>query len=845
MKMTKRIISLLLCALMVLTLAPVSAFAVVENTVIETINLTDVVLPAVGDAAVTDPPCTVEAGKGYTYNSSMYFDGGTQFTSTFQNAKTYTIKFNLKAEDGYEFASASDIVATVNGGALSVKEVRVGTYLRYNDGATVVVEFTMPDSRIAVSEFVATSDMPVPTYGGDVKDYFDFTFTKGVEAYVTGSMGNWYKWNEATSEWDRYDEAKFIEGKYYYSNQLRIDHANGATHRLAKTGLTVEIDGAAWTYDEEYVWIEPTYSYTYISSPEYTVEKIAVPLDFSTQNSYNVPVNYIGIPIASYSVKGGVLGGTEPYTFSKTSGPDWVTVAADGTVSGTPTAIGTNAQLVIRVTDAESNYKEITVSVGKTNCDPADRIAVSEFVATSDMPTPAFGGEVKDYFDFTFTKGAEAYVTGSMGNWYKWDEDASEWKRYDEDTFTVGKYYYSNQLRIDGVNGATHRLAQTGLTVEIDGAAWTYDEEYVWVEPTYSYTYISSPEYTVTAPVVIGAVNLTDVTLPANGDVAVNNPSCTVEAGKGYICNSSMYFDGGVQFKGIFNCAKTYTVKFNLKAEAGYEFADASDITATVGGAFTVKEVRLGNYQRENDGATVVVEFTPLHSLTATPEVPATETATGKKAYYHCSACNAYFEDAAGTKKIDDIDSWGIIPVIKPKPQTNPFTDVKKNDYFYAPVLWAVEKGVTTGTSKTEFSPAAPCTRAQAVTFLWRAAGQPTAKNGKNPFTDVKKSDYYYKAVLWAVEKGVTTGTSSTTFSPEDPCTRGQIVTFLWRAQGGKKVSAANPFKDIKKSDYYYNAVLWAVKNNVTTGTAADKFSPADTCTRGQIVTFLYRYIEK
>jgi len=843
MKMTKRIISLLLCALMVLTLAPVSAFAADEYTVIETINLTDVVLPAVGDAAVKNPPCTVEAGKGYAYNSSMYFEGGTQVTGTFKNAKTYTIKFNLGAEDGYEFADASDITATVNGGALSVKEVTVGNYYRNQDGATVVVEFTMPDNRIEVSEIVATSDMGVPTYGGDVKNYFDFTFTKGGEAYVTDSMGHWYKWDEEASEWDRYDEAKFIEGKYYYSNQLRIDGNEGATHKLAKTGLTVEIDGAAWTYNEENVEVYPTYSYTYISSPVFTVEKVAIPLSFGDNRLYDIPMNFTGVAITPYSVKNGVLGGTEPYTFSKTSGPDWVTVAADGTVSGTPTVIGTNAELVIRVTDAESNYKEITVAVAETRCDPADRIEVSEFVATSDMPTPAFGGEVKDYFDFTFTKGAEAYVTGSMGNWYKWDEDASEWKRYDEATFTVGKYYYSNQLRIDGDKGATHRLAQTGLTVEIDGAAWTYDELYVWVESTYSYTYISSPVYTVTAPVVIGAVNLTDVILPANGDTAVTNPPCTVEAGKGYTYNSSMYFDEG-QFTGTFDCSKTYIVEFRLLAEAGYEFAGPSDITATVnGGAIAVKEVAVAAAQRRRDFAIVDVEFTPLHPLTAVPEVPATKTATGKKAYYHCSACNAYFEDAAGTKKIDDIDSWGIIPVIKPK--TNPFTDVKKNDYFYAPVLWAVEKGVTTGTSKTEFSPAAPCTRAQAVTFLWRAAGQPTAKNGKNPFTDVKKSDYYYKAVLWASGSGVTSGTSATTFSPNDPCTRGQIVTFLWRAQGGKKVSAVNPFKDIKKSDYYYNAVLWAVKNNVTTGTGKDTFSPADTCTRGQIVTFLYRAINK
>ena len=108
-------------------------------------------------------------------------------------------------------------------------------------------------------------------------------------------------------------------------------------------------------------------------------------------------------------------------------------------------------------------------------------------------------------------------------------------------------------------------------------------------------------------------------------------------------------------------------------------------------------------------------------------------------------------------------------------------------------------------------------------------------------FTDVSSGDSFATAVAWALRYNITSGTSATTFSPWDTCTRGQIVTFMWRAQGGKKVSASNPFKDVKKSDYYYNAVLWAVKNGVTTGTAADEFSPNANCTRGQIVTFLYR----
>ena len=139
------------------------------------------------------------------------------------------------------------------------------------------------------------------------------------------------------------------------------------------------------------------------------------------------------------------------------------------------------------------------------------------------------------------------------------------------------------------------------------------------------------------------------------------------------------------------------------------------------------------------------------------------------------------------------------------------------------------------------FSPSNPCTRGQIVTFLWRAKGCPEPTITKNPFTDVKSSDYFYKAVLWAVEKEITAGTSKTTFSPNDTVTRAQTVTFLWRAEGKPAVKTANPFQDVPAGQYYTDAVLWAVKNEITAGTSATTFSPANPCTRAQIVTFLYR----
>ena len=169
------------------------------------------------------------------------------------------------------------------------------------------------------------------------------------------------------------------------------------------------------------------------------------------------------------------------------------------------------------------------------------------------------------------------------------------------------------------------------------------------------------------------------------------------------------------------------------------------------------------------------------------------------------------------------------------------FRDVKASDYFYVAVQWAAEKGVTEGTGADTFSPSASCTRAQMVTFLWRAAGSPAPKNAANPFKDVSANDYYYDAVLWAVENGITSGTGADTFSPTATVTRGQTVTFLHRAAGSPEGNGNSSFSDVNKNDYYSSAVLWAAQNGITTGTGDGRFSPGTDCTRAQIVTLLFR----
>lgn len=177
--------------------------------------------------------------------------------------------------------------------------------------------------------------------------------------------------------------------------------------------------------------------------------------------------------------------------------------------------------------------------------------------------------------------------------------------------------------------------------------------------------------------------------------------------------------------------------------------------------------------------------------------------------------------------------------------QPSVFTDVKEGAYYVDAVNWAVDKKVTSGKTETTFAPNDSCTRAQAVTFLWRAAGSPEPTASEMTLTDVKADSYYDKAVLWAVENKITSGMSDTLFAPDATCSRSQIVTFLYRLQNSPESKAENPFTDVKADAYYANAVLWAVENGVTTGASATTFDPAGDCTRGQIVTFLYRCLSK
>ena len=241
----------------------------------------------------------------------------------------------------------------------------------------------------------------------------------------------------------------------------------------------------------------------------------------------------------------------------------------------------------------------------------------------------------------------------------------------------------------------------------------------------------------------------------------------------------------------------------------------------------------------------VIVAQEVVPALGHKPELKNAKAATCTEAGYTgdkvCSVCGVTVEKGRELKALGHKFVDGVCSECGAKdPSYNPFKDISKDSYYYDAVLWAVANDVTKGTSATTFSPDEGCTRAQIVAFLYRAAGSPKVENVKNPFTDVNKNSEFYDAIMWAASEGITVGTTVTTFSPDEVCTRAQIVTFLYRASGDK-VTAKATFNDVAADAWYAEAVTWAAANGVTEGTGANAFSPNLTCTRAQAVTLIYR----
>ena len=261
-------------------------------------------------------------------------------------------------------------------------------------------------------------------------------------------------------------------------------------------------------------------------------------------------------------------------------------------------------------------------------------------------------------------------------------------------------------------------------------------------------------------------------------------------------------------------------------------YGDTPSATVTFTGSNSLKEIKSygGFFEAKIDGMNVII--TPKADLQPGKYADTLYVHTENGAVHFISVTLTVTEKSAD----NDLPFWLPAAI-----GSNPFSDVPGGAYYNEAVRWAVKNGIASGTDAKHFSPDAACTRGQAVTFLWRAAGCPAPALAENPFADVKPADYCYDAVLWAVQTGVAKGTSQTTFSPDAPCTRGQIVTFLYRAAGSPSGYGNSGYTDVPETSYCAAPVAWAVALRVTSGTSALTFSPDALCTRAQIVTFLYR----
>ena len=335
------------------------------------------------------------------------------------------------------------------------------------------------------------------------------------------------------------------------------------------------------------------------------------------------------------------------------------------------------------------------------------------------------------------------------------------------------------------------------------------------------------------AAITIKSTSSTTVTLPVGGmeKAADNDNDVRLDLRYGEITLSARAIAGMTD--GISSNDK---IKISITSQTSSKDETISDLLDKGAAVFDVSVTANDVEVHSFDGTlTITLTVSNLSKITD-PHILHILT-SGTKEYY---APDSISGNTITVKGIRNLSAFAVIPGSEvPEEQTNPFTDVYESGYYYDAVLWAVENGVTNGTSATTFGPNVTVTRAQMVTFLWRAHGSPEA-TGANPFTDVYESDYYYDAVQWAVANGVTTGTSATTFSPDAPVTRAQAVTFQWRAAGSLVVSGSS-FDDVAADAYYVNAVTWAVANGITNGTGGNNFSPDAAVSRAQAVTFLYR----
>ena len=679
-------------------------------------------------------------------------------------------------------------------------------------------------TREEVDTIKATAIINVPSYG-EPTNYPAFTVTEGSPAYIAAMMTHWEKKNTVTGKWDNVSSGNtFTEGTWRLSVQVRIDGEGGKTHKLSEKPRFF-VNEVEWQIEsksrfDDYHFV----SLAYFHSQEYEVTSSTLPqmYDITVTNGVAKNVSYIDITKAKPGDKVVLLADDrrdEGFAFEK-----WVVTGATVDAENNMTAKfimpegNVTAEATYIPCDISIKAVKLTLgnyAVGKKASD------ISVKIITPDVVDFSYGDTYRCYDEDGVALGG-SYVLCYL--------EGETVKRLGTDELIKEGVEYFLEVHIKSDEGYTF-LGLKEENVTLDGTAGVA----MFMQPNNAvYSFMLTP---------LGASHTHTYGTEWKSDAYKHWHECSCgakseeaahTAGEWIIDTPATATTSGTKHKECTVCGYTMTTEtIPATGSGGGGGSSVSTYSVTVGktenGSVSVSP------KSASKGDTVTITVTPdkgyvLETLTVLDKNDKEIKITEKNGKYTFT-----MPASKVTVKATFMDDNTML---------NYFVDVKAGDYFYDAVLWAVQEGITSGTDATHFSPNASCTRAQIVTFLWRAAGSPEPKN-MSSFTDVPADSYYAKAVAWAVENGITKGTSDTTFTPNAKCTRAQIVTFLWRSQKSPASDSVNPFTDVAADAYYNTAVLWAAENGITGGTSATTFSPNNDCTRAQIVTFLFRCLGK
>ena len=674
-------------------------------------------------------------------------------------------------------------------------------------------------TREEVDTIKATAIINVPSYG-EPTNYPTFTVTEGSPAHIATMMTHWEKKNTVTGKWDNvYSGDTFTEGTWRLSVQVRIDDEGGKTHKLsAKPRFFV--NEVEWQIKSGPLFDDPHFvSLAYFHSQEYEVTSSTLPqmYDITVKNGVAKNVSYIDITKAKPGDKVVLLANDrrdEGLAFEK-----WVVTGATVDAENNMTAKFIMPEGNVT---AEATYIPCDISI------KAVKLTLGNYAVGKKASDISVKIITPDVVDFSYGDTYCRYDEGGValdGSYVLCYLEGETVKRLGADELIKEGVEYFLEVHIKPDEGYTFwGLKEENVT--LDGTAGVA----MFMQPNNAvYSFLLTP---------LGASHTHTYGTEWKSDAYKHWHECS--------CGAKSEEAAHTASDWITDTAATATTDGTKHKECTVckRVLETDTIPATGGGvstyAITVNSAKNGDVTSSHKSAAKDTTIT----LTVEPDKGYTlETITAT--------------DASGNKlKLTEKDGKYTFTMpaskvtvkatfMEDNSMLNFFVDVPADAYYYDAVLWAAEEGITGGVDATHFAPNATCTRAQAVTFLWRAAGSPAPKSSEMPFTDVAAGSYYETAVLWAVENGITKGTSDTTFTPNAKCTRAQIVTFLWRSQKSPASDSVNPFTDVAADAYYNTAVLWAAENGITGGTSATTFSPNNDCTRAQIVTFLFRCLGK